>query len=621
MKGKLDLTDWDAERNSPIHLIGEWEFYWQKLFTPEDFGYRKTERGTEEKKRGTEEEIQEENGEVSKYGHPKKGLEYIRVPSGWNRLEDRAKPVDGYATYRASILLPENVGDTVLALEFPEQSSAFRCFVNGKLIHYSGRVGRTREESEAKYLPAVKAFSPGEDELEIIMQISNFQHRTGGFWAPLSLGAEEELIRRQSLKSALDAFLLGAIIIMGIYHLVLFIMRHEEKAMLFFSLFCFAIAIRLSVTGQFLVMQLFPDFSWSALKKVEFITETISIALFAMFLRRLFPADFAMWMERVFQITAGIYVLLCVFLPVHLLIDTGIVTTILAALLGMYSLFLIIQVTMKKREGSIIFLLGILFLFFGVIYDIIINRLSINSFYLFPAMLVLFFVTQSILLSGRFAKAFSKAERQLENFLLTLASAIESKDQYTGGHVERVANYARDIARLLELSNDETRRIYLGAIIHDIGKLAIPDSILNKKGKLTNEEFNKIKEHTTRGKQLLEKIEDIETAANIALYHQERWDGNGYPKSIRGDNIPLAARITALADYWDAITTDRPYRKAMPLQQALHIMHEERDQAFDPFLFDLFMKERVFIRYLNPRQREEYEEMQSAEVVKGSVLD
>jgi len=193
-----------------------------------------------------------------------------------------------------------------------------------------------------------------------------------------------------------------------------------------------------------------------------------------------------------------------------------------------------------------------------------------------------------------------KAEKQLEHFLLTLASAIEYKDKYTGGHVERVANYSRDMARELRFSEEDVRKVYLGAIVHDVGKIGVKDAILNKAEKLSAEEFEKIKEHTTEGNRLLGKIEDIETAAIIALYHQEKWDGSGYPEGRAGDAIPLEARIVTIADYWDAIVTDRPYRRAIPFDEALSIMRQERGKAFDPDILDIFLdeKNKIYLRYL-----------------------
>jgi putative two-component system response regulator len=189
---------------------------------------------------------------------------------------------------------------------------------------------------------------------------------------------------------------------------------------------------------------------------------------------------------------------------------------------------------------------------------------------------------------------------QLEVFLMVLASVIESKDKYTGGHVERVAGYARDLARKAGVPEAGINDIYLGTIVHDVGKIGIRDSVLNKPGKLTPEEFEHIKTHTVIGKNLLAKLQIAPVAVNIAHFHQEKWDGTGYPEGLKGETIPLEARIAAIADFWDAITSDRPYRTAMPLDKALDIMHGERGKTFDPDLFDLFMDEgdRPYLRYL-----------------------
>lgn len=185
-----------------------------------------------------------------------------------------------------------------------------------------------------------------------------------------------------------------------------------------------------------------------------------------------------------------------------------------------------------------------------------------------------------------------KAEKQLEDFLLVLASVIETKDAYTGGHVERVAVYSREIARKLGLSEREVLSIYLGAIVHDVGKIGIRDAVLNKPGKLDADEYLHMQEHPEMGSRILSKIQDIETAVEIARCHQERWDGKGYPQGLSGETIPLSARIVTIADYWDSITTDRPYRKAMPREQALEVMKSERGMAFDPAIYDVFMNEK-----------------------------
>ncbi len=204
---------------------------------------------------------------------------------------------------------------------------------------------------------------------------------------------------------------------------------------------------------------------------------------------------------------------------------------------------------------------------------------------------------------------------QLEVFLMVLASTIESKDTYTGGHVERVANYARDLAQRLGLPEGRVNDIYMGATVHDVGKIGIRDEVLNKPGRLSDKELLHIREHPVIGKNILSKLKIAPIAVNIAYCHHERWDGSGYPNGTRGKTIPMEARIAAIADCWDAITSNRPYRKAMPLSKAIRIMTSERGKSLDPDLLDLFMdpKDTIFLNYIPDSQKEDYEESKSDE--------
>ena len=183
-----------------------------------------------------------------------------------------------------------------------------------------------------------------------------------------------------------------------------------------------------------------------------------------------------------------------------------------------------------------------------------------------------------------------RAEKTLEEFLRALASAIEAKDPCTGGHVDRVGGYARALAQRLGLPSAECHRIYLGAIVHDVGKIGVRDVVLNKPGKLDADEMEEMRRHPAVGYQILSRVHGLETAAEIAHCHHERWNGEGYPRKLRSTDVPLSARIVAIADFWDAITSHRPYRVAMPRQKALELMHSEREKTFDPDLFDLFME-------------------------------
>lgn len=176
--------------------------------------------------------------------------------------------------------------------------------------------------------------------------------------------------------------------------------------------------------------------------------------------------------------------------------------------------------------------------------------------------------------------------RTLEAF----ATAVDAKDQITHEHVKRVQIYAEGMARLLNVSEDEIKALHAGALLHDIGKIAVPDYILNKPGKLTAAEFDKMKIHTVVGSQILDQIQFPYPLVPIVRFHHERWDGKGYPDGLSGENIPLTARILSIVDCFDAVREDRQYRKGMTREQAIKLLQDDRGKAFDPALVDLFVE-------------------------------
>lgn len=173
-----------------------------------------------------------------------------------------------------------------------------------------------------------------------------------------------------------------------------------------------------------------------------------------------------------------------------------------------------------------------------------------------------------------------------------LALAAEYKDEDTGDHIVRMARYSALIAEKLGLPDKEVKNIRYASPMHDVGKIGIPDSILTKPGKLTDEEFNIIKTHTTIGGQILanSKSEVLKVAEQIAITHHEKWNGKGYPQGLAGDEIPLVGRIVGLADVFDALTSKRPYKEPFPVKVALDIIKKERGQHFDPDVVDVFFE-------------------------------
>lgn len=169
-----------------------------------------------------------------------------------------------------------------------------------------------------------------------------------------------------------------------------------------------------------------------------------------------------------------------------------------------------------------------------------------------------------------------------------LANSIEARDIYTRGHADRVAAVGSLIAEKLGWSQEQLYYLMVGASLHDIGKIGVPDAILNKKGKLSMTEYSIMKQHPQIGERIISGIDFLEPTIPYLLYHQERFDGSGYPEGRQGVNIPIEARLLAVADVFDALTSNRPYRGAMTEEEAFHIIVKSRGKDFDPMMVDAF---------------------------------
>lgn len=180
-----------------------------------------------------------------------------------------------------------------------------------------------------------------------------------------------------------------------------------------------------------------------------------------------------------------------------------------------------------------------------------------------------------------------------ESLFLTLGRVIEARDPYTEGHCERLAEYATALGRRLGLEQADVDALYRGAFLHDIGKIAIPDRILLKKGKLTRNEYALMKRHPIIGDDLCATVRSLDRVRPIVRHHHERMDGRGYPDGLGGSDIPLLAQIVSVVDVFDALTTDRPYRKALPTVTAYTMLREDARRGWcHPSLVDNFIEMR-----------------------------
>ncbi|MDQ7032520.1 MAG: response regulator [Desulfonauticus sp.] len=188
--------------------------------------------------------------------------------------------------------------------------------------------------------------------------------------------------------------------------------------------------------------------------------------------------------------------------------------------------------------------------------------------------------------------------------LSSYSKAVEVKDYYTKGHSENVAKYAFNFGQFIGLSQKELELLYIGGVLHDIGKIGIPDNILNKPDKLTDEEYGVIKKHPVIGKEILEHIEFFEEVIPLVHYHHERIDGQGYPEGLIGDRIPFLVKIISIADGFDAMTSDRSYRRGMPLEKVEKIFEQGAGTQWD---FDLVQK---WLFLIKTRSKEELQRVE-----------
>ena len=241
-------------------------------------------------------------------------------------------------------------------------------------------------------------------------------------------------------------------------------------------------------------------------------------------------------------------------------------------------IFCIVAIFVKPREVYTVDIINVIgYGLVGSVGNVIIQKVQTSAFYL------------RYNLKREVAERTQVIKDLSHESLMAFATAIDAKDSYTNGHSLRVADYSRLIASKMGKSKKEQEDIYYVALLHDVGKIGIPDGIINKPGKLTDEEYIQIKKHPTTGYNILKNIEKLPQVAVGAKYHHERYDGKGYPEGIGGDDIPEIARIIAVADAYDAMTSTRSYRATMSQEEVYNEIKEGKGTQFDPKIAQIML--------------------------------
>jgi hypothetical protein len=729
----------DFDAGALVGLEGEWEFYRGSLLGPEDFLGRKLPPPA-----------------------------FAMVPSTWSETRGFGKPAipsTGVGTLRLKALVPP--GKREWALRLPNADSAARIFVNGAQVAEIGRVSDRPELCIPSNGLAMPRFYSSGGELDIVMQVANFASPSIGTWASPLLGEASAIILKRQRDVTLTALVSGALLVMGLYHLGLFLLRNKDRASLFFGIICLLMTLRNLIMGERLLLDLFPLglASWEWASKLEHLSAHLTVPLFALFFRQLFPRRVSKTAVWIILAVGAAWAALALGAPaiIYQRFLHWYEYFLLAA--AVYVLASIALAIVGREEGAIVVAAGLLVLIGTAANDVLLSVGIVKTFYMSSYGVFLYIFTQSFHLSMIFSKAFKEVEelskglldknleleslhtidlaiassvdrekvlgvileqavarlgvdaadvllldeageflclgarigfrteallhtrlrsgqgfagRALESdgsviaadlderaegfrrspafaaegfffyagrrlivkdkiqgvlelyrrspfrqypswelyfetlagqaavaldnsYLLSSlrraneelreanegtiegwAEALELRDRETEGHSRRVTALSVELAGSFGIAGAELVYLRHGALLHDIGKMGIPDSILLKPGPLSEEEFEVMKRHPAIARDLLSRLRFLDRAMDIPYCHHEKWDGSGYPRGLAGVSIPLAARIFAIVDVWDALRSDRPYRKAWSAEKVLEHVSGLSGTHFDP---------------------------------------
>ncbi len=382
VKGVLNLQNRSWTKNGITDLNGEWEFYWNALYTPAAF----------------------DTVAIAPTA-------YAIVPGFWNSLVPRLglfKPAFGYATYRLKVLCPAS--DEKLRLKFLTVASAYTLFVNGKQVAAVGKVGTGEATTTPAYQPLIVPVTPVNNELNIVVQVANFNYSTGGIWDFIKLGTQEQIDAYQVKNIAQDFFIAGSFFLIGIFYLVIYFFFSRRRSPLYFALFCLLIGMRPLITGE-LGINYITNWSWQLTKHVEFLSLYLTVPVVSLFSFALFPAEFSKLVLRNILIVCVPFIAAALFASPFIFRYTLRPFQLLMLLTACYGLYVYICAVKNKRTGSVYFLAGFVILFIAIINDILYTSLVIESVNLLYAGLYILVICQATALAKQFFGAFIKIEK------------------------------------------------------------------------------------------------------------------------------------------------------------------------------------------------------------------
>jgi len=421
-QGKLNLSGWDySESEGLLKLTGDWEFYWGRhLLIPE------------------------------------REKEYIYLPSKWNDKPEYGP--NGYATYRMVI---ENItANEYYGLKINFITTAYNLYIDGELLDSNGTLGTSMETTAPFANPKTVFFPAANDSLEVIIHVSNYDYRFGGIDSDIMFGTVEQLKDESRFGLGLQMILFGCLILSGFYHLVVYRYRKQNRSAMYFSVVCFLMGLRILVTDQYFMLEIFPEIPWEVMVKIEFITFYLAPPIFFWVLCSLYPKHLKTIYGLIFTGISSLFTLFVLFTPVGIASYTINPYQILLIFFIIYMLISLMKALKDNEEGSFIITVSAAFVGFTAINDILIVNKLIESIPLSAFGFVIFILSQSYIIALHSGKAFTNME-QATSELAELNQTLEEKVSARTDSLEKSRDHLNQLNEKLKLLsyNDQLTKL------------------------------------------------------------------------------------------------------------------------------------------------------------------
>ncbi len=439
VNGRLDLTQNDLQ-NEVIPLDGDWAFYWNQLLEPANLD------------------------QATLSG-------YVPFPSSWNKYQIDGKdiPGPGYATYQLTFTVSEN---QILALKLPKVRTAYQLWVNGEPIASAGTLGQTRDTMVPQYLPQVVSFDALAGDNDVVLQMSNFHMSSGGLLNSILLGSEAQLLAIRYHGLAYELFLFGALMMMGVYHLALFVFRRKDRAPLYFGLFCILVAIRTLLIGESFLYFAVPDLNFAVARKLQTLTYYLGVPLIIMFFRAILPNYFHIKLTKLVLVLGLLYTTFVIFAPTNVYSTVNPLYQIWTIFLILYLFARLLKITACQEKNSGLIILGGLALIATSFMDIITLSPWINDSW--PPLLLLIFQgdanssTGQLIFAALYSLLLAKTFSESLDYRIVMAEKLAEMNSHLDELVLQrtedltVANHKVEQQNLeLEQINQELQRLSL----------------------------------------------------------------------------------------------------------------------------------------------------------------